>query len=111
MIVQDYLNKWYGAPVRSDEQPLTTSIATTPTRVVANDPTRVHFYIINTGTNDINIYPSNTVSSTVGIRLAANGGSIVFKAPDNGNYSTLEWYAAGIGGASTITFGSSRFLS
>lgn len=110
MIVQDFLNQYYGAPTRGDEIPLSTAPTTSPTRILANDPSRVHFYISNTGSVDVTVYDGDSVSTSKGILIPANGGILTLKAPDHGDYTTHEWYAVAASGTGQLTIRTTRFF-
>lgn len=110
MNTQDLLNKLYGVNTfDADDQMGVTAIAATPTQFLVNDPNALQLTIINTGTNDMNIWTDSSVSTTKGIRIAANGGSYEIDFTRFGTFPTRTWWGIGIGGTTTIN--SKRLLS
>lgn len=59
---------------RAVENPKVTSLGTTATLVLANNPNRLGWVIVNLSSNVIYLGFANDVSSSKGVRLAANGG-------------------------------------
>lgn len=110
MNTQDLLDKLYGVNTfDADDQMGITTINTTPTQFLANDPNALQLTIINTGTNDMNIWTDSTVSTTKGIRIAANGGSYEIDFTRFGTFPTRTWWAIGLLGSTTLN--SKRLLS
>lgn len=110
MNTQDLLNKLYGVNTfDADDQMGVTTINATPTQFLSNDPNALQLTIINTGTNDMNIFTDPSVSATKGIRIAGNGGSYEIDFTRYGTFPTRQWWGIGIGGSTTIT--SKRLLS
>lgn len=104
MTARDVIDKLYGIKTYDQDDPLgVTTVNATSTRLVENNPNALQLTIINTGTNDINVWTDSTVSSTKGIRIAANGGSYEIDFTRFGNFPTREWWGIGIGGTSTVS--------
>lgn len=80
----------------------TSSIATTATKLMNNNPKRVYATIVNVSANDVYIMLDNTVSSSRGIFLSPNGGSTVLKWREDFHLLSHEWYAIAIGAAADI---------
>ncbi len=59
---------------RAVENPVITSVGTTATLVLANNPNRLGFIVINLSTDVMYIGLTHEVSSSKGIRLDASGG-------------------------------------
>lgn len=59
---------------RGVENPVITSVGTTPTLVLTNNPNRLAFLVINLSSNLMHIGLTHEVSSSNGIILDANGG-------------------------------------
>lgn len=103
MTTQDVIDKYYGIKTNTDEQPLTNTINTSVTQILTNNPSRLAFTIINTGTNPILILNKNTVSLTNGITLISGGGNASVDFTKDLSLVTNEWYAIADGGTSSIT--------
>lgn len=56
---------------------VTAGLAVTP--LIGGDPDRLELVVLNLGGNDVFISPLTDVSTTKGIRLAANGGQFILQ--------------------------------
>lgn len=108
MTLQDVLEKDLGVKTRGDEIATNTTLQTTATQVCPNDPSRLALTIINTGSNNAFIYVDNSVSTTKGIFIAANGGTLSLNFRDDLGLCALSFFGVGSGGTTTITFLSQR---
>jgi hypothetical protein len=79
----------------------TTSVDTAAVKIVDNDPEAVALTLINLGTDDVYVAPSNTVSDTAGIELNP-GGSVSLTVRDDGMLPTRDWWAIGASNGQTI---------
>lgn len=62
--------------------------------IMRADPNRVAAVIVNLGTGTCYLRPSGVASSSVGIILIANGGSLAMNWQDDLSMQTLEWHGA-----------------
>lgn len=101
---REILNKLYGVNVLEEDDPTgTTTVTTTPTRILPNNPGGLQVTIINTGSNDLNLWTDNSVSATKGIRIAANGGSYEIDFTRFGTMPTREWWAVALSSTTTVS--------
>lgn len=63
--------------------------------MVPANPNRISMILSNNSNGDIRIGLTADVSSTVGLLLAANGGTFRIKVRDEGEMTIHEWYAVG----------------
>ncbi len=82
-----------GRPVQPNVNPITGTVATTATRILANNPNRVQWIAINLSANDGFVGFSGDVSSTKGIRLPANGGNVSLVYTEDFALLFVEVYA------------------
>lgn len=69
------LEETFKTKTRAVENPLITSVGVTAAQILANNPNRLAWVIVNMSANTIYLAFSNAVSATRGIILAPNGGS------------------------------------
>lgn len=81
----------YRGTTQEDEAVVTVSAAVT--EAAAPDPERVLLVLVNLGTVPIFVAPVNTVSSTRGIALSANGGAVTINADDDSTMVSRGWFA------------------
>lgn len=72
-------------------------------RIVPNNPNRVGLNIINLGANVAYVLPSNDPTATHGIRLDANGGSLVLAWDRDFQMVGYDWWGVSPAGATEIT--------
>lgn len=87
-----------GGPCNEFEDSVT--VQTTATSIVNNSPDRVGLVIINLGANDIYIGLTPAVSTTNGIKLPANGGSVSMNVRDDFILPSRQWWGIANGGTS-----------
>lgn len=92
----------FRAKTRINVDPLTADVAITATRILPDNPRRVSLLIVNTGANPIYVGIDSAVSTTRGIYLAANGGSMSLQWQYDFESVTHERYAIASGAPSTI---------
>lgn len=100
-LLYDLIKSHFGIGSRPVFNRVATTINTTATRFLANDPDRVGVIISNVGTSTIYIGLSNSVSTTSGIPLFS-GGSITLKWENDFESVTHERWAVASGAASTV---------
>ena len=74
MPLADLLKERFKVRTRAIENPRLTSVGTIAEVVLANNPNRLAFSVVNLSANVMYIGLTNLVSATNGIRLDANGG-------------------------------------
>ena len=100
----------YAGELTEDES--TATIGTTVSQVVGSDPDRLGLLLINLSANTVFIGLENTVSTTNGIRLGANGGSVSFNVTDDGMIQTRNMFAIASGAGSVVyAITLSRFIA
>jgi len=88
-----------GPVVEVESNPtITTSVGT----AVEGNGDRVALVIVNQGANDVFIALNSGVSSSNGIRLTANGGSVALSVRDDFTLSSRKWYAVTAAATSAI---------
>jgi len=98
--ILDLLEREIGEPV-SAQAPLTpTTIGTTSTRLVIQNPQRVAFLVVNLSANTIYVAPTGVVSATTGIRLGPTGGQVAVLWKEDLVLPALEWSIIADGAAS-----------
>ncbi len=80
----------------------TVTVNTSSTKLVANNFERMALMLINTGSTNAAVLPSMAVSSTNGVILNANGGSMTLNAHDD--LALVGWEWDGITASSSTTF-------
>ncbi len=79
------------------------TVTTTPTRVAQNDFERMALTFINVGAADLHMTPSNTVTSSQGIALGHDGGSLSLAANEDLALVGWDWWAVVATGTTTVT--------
>lgn len=97
-VVQKYLN----IDRQFEAQPKSIAVATSLTTILKNNPNRLAVIIINVGANNSYIGFDQNVSSTNGIFLAANGGSLSINYQQDLTLSQYEMNAISITAPSTF---------
>lgn len=70
-----------------------STIGTSNSKVLSNDPNRVALTFINLSANTIYLMIDNLVSTTRGIRLDSGGGSVSFTWQYDMHLLLYEWHA------------------
>jgi len=105
MTIYELIAKVIGGRTNVVDDPLSVTTATTTAqRFLNNNPNRISMVVVNGGSNDILIWTDPSVSSTKGIRLAANGGEIEFYYDKHLDLPAKEWWVISV--ASTSPFNS-----
>ncbi len=78
------------------------NVATTTTKLVANNYDRLGLIMTNTGANDIYLYPGVLPGAGQGIRVAANGGVVSFQAKDDLVLVGYDWSGVTTSGVSSL---------
>lgn len=100
--VVEYLRSLYKGDFAEVDGQVT--VETVATRIVKSDPEAVALTLVNLGVNDIFLTPSNLPSSTNGILIAGNGGSVSMQVPDDYTLPSKEWYGIAPDGATALYY-------
>jgi len=95
-----YTQQLLGGPVFEQDSSVTTSANIQ--QLVPGNGDRVALVIINTGSNDAMIWLDSTISSTVGIRIAASGGSVTMEVTEDFTLPSRQWFCLQINGATPL---------
>jgi len=100
--LQELLTKQLGVAVSPVVNPLVSQVGLAVTRVLGNNPNRVAAVVTNLSLNRIYISPDRSPSSSHGIRLDPNGGSIVLLWNEDFSLVGWEWNAIADAAGSSI---------
>jgi len=101
-VLRELVRKELGVDTYVKINPNLTSVSATAQKMLNNNPDRVAFVAINLGSNPIMIAPDESVSSTYGIRLDANGGSLSMYYKEDFELVGFEYWAITTTGTSTL---------
>lgn len=96
------LTNEYGLRTHPSNESGPQTVGNLVVKLLSNNPNRVGLTFINLGAQNAYLYLNGQVSSTNGIFLAANGGSIALNWRDDMTLITNEWDAIAPGGNTTI---------
>lgn len=97
-----FIEKWFGTPVRV--KPTATTATTSDASLVGNDPDRVGLTIINLGVSTIYVVPDSDApaSSTNGIVLSPQGGTMNLDVMEDGPLPSYGWHAIAASGTPNL---------
>jgi len=90
-----------GFPSRPVINPVTNTVATTPTLILKNNPDRIYWLIVNLSPNDGYAGWDPTVSPTRGMLIPANGGYASASIEEDGELVIHEVYAVNLNAVGT----------
>ena len=96
------LESQLGVKTHPEVNPLSNVVGVTATRIVPNNDNRVGLNFVNNGAFPAYIWTDNSVSSGVGFLVSNGGGFLGLDWRDDLSLVSNEWWAIGIGGATTI---------
>lgn len=102
MTTSDLIEKLYGVKTYQNTEANNSTVQTTPTQIVSNDPGALQMTLINLGAYDMYIWVDESVSATRGILIAANGGSYEINWQDYMRMPTYSWWGIAPGGATAV---------
>lgn len=102
MSLANYIEKEFGVKTRSFEDPVTSTVATTVTQILKNNPDRFTYTIVNLTAYAVYVAFDRQVSTSRGILITANGGSLTISAKEDGELVGYEVFAISNSSASTI---------
>lgn len=100
--MDDLLRNELGVNSHPGPESGTQAIGLTVGKILSNNPNRVGLTMINLSANTIYIGPENTTSSSEGIFLSANGGSLSFDWRTDMTLIPNQWFAVATGAASSL---------
>lgn len=84
--------KLFGTRTSFKENRLTNVVQNAVTQIVPSDPKRLSLIIVNLGNVSIHVAPAGDVSTTKGILLIGNGGSLTLTMTDDFELVSAAWY-------------------
>jgi len=103
MPLANLLTERFKVRTRAVENPLAvTSLGATAQKLLENNPNRLGFIVFNLSANVVYLSLTNEVSSTRGVRLNANGGSIGMVWDEDFQMTAWAWWGVASGAASAI---------
>jgi len=90
-----------GFPTKPKINPVTDTVATTPTEVLRNNPNRIFWLVVNLSVNDGYVGWDNAVSSSRGLPIAASGGFVSCNIEEDGELVIYAVYAINLNAAGT----------
>jgi hypothetical protein len=96
LTLHQVLERVYGVKTYSKVNPVTATVATSPTRILAGNPNRLSAVIVNLGTTSVYVGPHNDVSSTKGIYIVNNGGYVSMSFETDFELVSEPWWAISI---------------
>lgn len=100
--LHDLIAQEVGARARAEEDALTTTVTTAGVQVLRDNPLRLGFVVINLGSYAVYLRPRRPATTSAGIRLVSNGGSLSVLWRDDLVLPGLDWWAISESGDSTI---------
>lgn len=95
-----FTDQQLGGPALEKES--SVNVLSTLSVVIGSNPDRVGLIMINQGAQDAFIALTPAVSTSFGIKLFANGGSVTMQVRDDFTLPSRQWYGFGNGGAVSI---------
>lgn len=102
LTVRDLLRARLGVPTSPQVNRAASSVGTTAATVLRNDPSRVSFVLVNLGAFVVFVVLRGEPSSTNGLRVEPNGGTLIVGWEDDGEMVAWEWRAVAVGGTSAL---------
>lgn len=90
-IVGETLRSRYHGIFRNEQGVVTVGVTTTGI-ILKQDPERISFTIVNLGSVNVMVAPTQLVSANLGILLDPFGGWITTTFEEDGALPTIEWY-------------------
>lgn len=100
--VYELVAREFGVEVDVVDSRDATSVGTTDVIVARNDPRRVGLIVVNLSANVVYLRPLQPASTTTGIRLTSNGGTVLMNWRADMVMPALEWHGIADGAGSAI---------
>ena len=81
---------------------LLSQVGTTAARMLAQDPQRVGFIVVNLSANLVYVGPFGNPSATRGILVGPNGGNVIARWQEDLSVVGYEWWAVADAAASDV---------
>jgi len=91
----------FGFKTKLNTNPVTSTVGTTPTEILKNNPDRVFWLIVNLSGNDGYVGWDREVSSSKGLLVPSNGGYVSASAVEDGELVIYPVYAINLVAAGT----------
>ncbi len=98
----DIIEHEYGFHIRAERPPFSEQLSTTAVQIFKANPDRISWTIINLGSVAVYLAHEEAVSTTNGIYVAANGGSIMMVWHEDGELVAYSVWAVATSGTPTI---------
>jgi len=98
----DLIRKRFGIKTGLRINPLVSSVGTSVTKILDDNPNRVAWRVVNLSSNILYVLHDEEVSSSRGIRLVANGGTAGEVFDEDFNVTGFALYAVASGASSAI---------
>lgn len=102
MALSRFVENKFGMKTRSIQNPVTSTVATSVTKILRNNPDRLAYTIVNLTAYSVYVGFDSEVSTSRGILVPASGGTLTLSADEDGELVGYEVYAISSGSASTI---------
>ena len=89
--LSELIEREYGVKTSYRINPLNDECDIAVTPLLASNPKRISFLILNLSANNMFVTPDSRPSAARGILLAANGGSLTLNYRDDFETATLSW--------------------
>lgn len=100
--LHELIDQQFGVRTRPAENRETQAMTTGSALVLRSDSTRLAATIVNLGQSDVFLRPRRPPTSTVGIRLGPNGGSMQLLAGEDFALVGVDWFGVTAVGTSTL---------
>jgi len=100
--IRDLLNAYYGVAIVQRFQRDADLIGTSVQRILKQDPSRIAFSLVNTGTFDIGLRPVGQPTAQKSFIIAANGGTLTGDWREDGELISQEWTGLAAGGTGSL---------
>jgi hypothetical protein len=100
--LSDLLQNLYGVKSFPQVNKKVNQVGVSAIEIMSSNPNRVSFLVVNLSANNLFISPENDVSSTKGIYIAPNGGSITVQWDRDFELVSQPFYAIAGGAASDV---------
>ena len=97
-----YIAKRYGMRIKAEFSPKTISVGTTAKKILDVNADRLFFIIVNNGSYAVFVGPHADVSTTKGLKIAPNGGTMISDIDNDGDLTLQEWWAISESGTNTL---------
>lgn len=98
--ILDLIAQEVGQPVQAAAPTSFTSVGTSSTQLMKQNPQRVSWVLVNLSANDMYIAPNEVVSSTTGILVSKSGGQASSMWKEDLVLPSLEWSIIATGSSS-----------